>query len=393
MKNLILLWIFALPIFAQTHQHGTMPAAPVAEGQYNPFVAADQQHGFYLAYIQRSGNASNVMLRHSSDGKNFSAPIRVNDVEGDAAVRNENPPKVVAAENGDVYVCWASERERWKGNIRFARSIDEGKTFSPALTLNSDAASPPVGHAFQSIAVDKKGKIFVAWIDERNKTKDDRGAEIWMSVSNDRGKTFGRDYRILSDVCECCRTTLAIDAKGVIFLSYRTVPHTGPMFRDIVVARSLDAGRTFTPVPVSADGWELNGCPVAGPSLSLDREGNPLVVWFMGGSEKPGLYFARSTNGGKTYSSRQTLDATQHIGKHVHLAGGPGRPMFAAWDDADAKTFSAWGALNSQNGVTKKSPDQAGLAYPVVATNGKIALIAAMKLSTHEIVLMTENIL
>ncbi|NOT62584.1 MAG: exo-alpha-sialidase, partial [Acidobacteria bacterium] len=283
------------------------------------------------------------------------------------------------------YVCWANEREGRKGNIRFARSTDGGKTFSKALTLNSDAAAPPVGHAFQSMTVDRQGRIYVAWIDERRKTKADRGGEIWMSVSTNRGQSFGHDYRILSDVCECCRTTLAVDARGTLFLSYRTVPNSGPMMRDIIVARSVNAGKTFTPVPVSADGWEVNGCPVAGPSLNLDAMGNPVVVWFMGGEAKPGLYFSRSTDGGKTYASRQTLDATQHIGKHVHLAGGLGNPLFAAWDDADAKTFSVWGAFDGQTGVREKSANHTGIAYPVAAVNGNTVLIAGLNLAAREI--------
>ena len=213
-----------------------------------------------------------------------------------------------------------------------------------------------------------------------------------MSVSSDRGKTFGRDYRILSDVCECCRTTLAIDAHGTIFLSYRTVPNTGPMLRDIVVARSSNAGKTFTPVSVSADGWEVNGCPVAGPSLNLDAAGNPVIVWFMGGEEKPGLYFSRSTDGGKTYAPRQTLDATQHIGKHVHLAGGLGKPLFVAWDDANAKTFSVWGAFDGQTSVRQKSANHTGIAYPVAAVNGKTVLIAGLNLATREIVIFLDEL-
>ena len=391
LRTFALLLALCVAAFGQAHQHDKMPAAPVANGQFNPSVAADQRGGFYLAYVQRTGTASDVMVRHSADGKTFTAPVRVNDVAGDAAVRNENPPKVIVAPNHDVYVCWANERERWKGNIRFARSTDGGKTFSKALTLNSDAAAPPVGHAFQSLAVDTQGRIFIAWIDERRKTKADRGGEIWMSVSTNRGQSFGRDYRILSDVCECCRTTLVVDAHGTLFLSYRTVPHAGPMLRDIVVARSQNSGKTFTPVSVSADGWEVNGCPVAGPSLNLDAAGNPVVVWFMGDEAKPGLYFSRSTDGGKTYAPRQTLDAAQHIGKHVHLAGGIGKQLFVAWDDADAKTFSVWGAFDGQASVQQKSANYTGIAYPVAAVNGKVVLIAGLNLAAREIATFLEE--
>src|ERR1051325_4276496 len=104
--------------FAQGHQHGT---AAMADGTFNPSLISDPRGRFYLAYIARANGVSNVMLRDSADGRTFSQPVRVNDVDGDAAVRNENPPKIAIATNGNLYVCWANEHERWKGNIRFAR--------------------------------------------------------------------------------------------------------------------------------------------------------------------------------------------------------------------------------------------------------------------------------
>ena len=373
----------------QTHQHG---APATADGQYNPFIVSDNRDGFYLAYIERVNSASNVMLRHSSDGVNFSAPVRVNDLAGDATVRNENPPKVALGAQGEVYVCWASERGKWKGNIRFARSTDGGKTFSPTLTVNSDGAGEPAGHAFQSIAVDKQGRVYVAWIDERDKRKEDRGAEIWLSVSADRGKSFSRDHRILTDVCECCRTNLQIDAAGNLYLSYRVVPRSGPMYRDIIIARSRDGGKTFARTAVSEDRWEINGCPVAGPSFSLNSRGAITVVWFMGGGERPGLYYATSTDNGKTFTPRSLLDPQQKIGKRAHTAGFADGAVFVAWDDADGKTFSAWGVLNPQKGLLRRSDEREGVAYPVVATNGRIAVIAGMRLATHEIVTYTESI-
>ena len=166
---------------AQTHDHSAMSTS--ADGQFNPYVVSDNQGGFYLAYVERKGGFSNVMLQHSSQSGGFSAPVRVNSRAGDGAVRNENPPKIAVGPDNEVYVVWASERERWKGNIRFARSMNGGKTFEPAIDLNSDASQRPISRAFQSIAVDAKGRIFVVWIDERNKTATDRGAEIWISTS------------------------------------------------------------------------------------------------------------------------------------------------------------------------------------------------------------------
>ncbi|HMV50745.1 MAG TPA: sialidase family protein, partial [Blastocatellia bacterium] len=375
-------------VFGQTHQHGT---ATTGDGQFNPFLAADKRAGFYLVFVQRINNVCNVMLRHSADGKVFSAPVRVNDRESDATVRNENPPKVAVAPNGDVYVCWANERGRWKGNIRFARSTDGGKSFSPAITLNSDGDAEPAGHAFQSLAVDAKGKIFVAWIDERNKRQEDRGAEIRLATSENGGKSFSPDRRILTDVCECCRTNLQADAAGKLYLTYRTVPRTGPMYRDIILARSLDGGRTFTTALASEDKWEIAGCPVAGPSFSLDAAGNPTAVWFLGGGERPGLYYATSANSGASFAPRRLLDPQQKLGKHAHTVSLPNGEILIAWDEAAEQTVSYWGILNPLTGLQRRSPPQEGIAYPVAATNGHTAVIAGQRLATREIVIFTEH--
>lgn len=390
MKTLLLLLLCALPALAQTHQHGAMPAANNADGSFNPYIVADARGKFYLAHVQRTGGQSNVMLRHSTDGVNFSMPVRVNDREGDAAVRNENPPKVAVAANGDVYVCWANERERWKGEIRFARSTDGGKTFSKALTLNSDAGGAPTGHAFQSLTVDRTGRIYVAWIDERAKTKADRGAEIWLTTSTDRGRTFAPDHRVLSDVCECCRTNLQVDAAGRLYLSYRTVPRSGPMYRDIVLARSSDGGKTFTTTLASEDKWDIAGCPVAGPSFSFDAAGNLTAVWFLGDGPRPGLYYATSTNKGESFAPRQSLDPQQKLGKHTHTISLPNGQVFVSWDEATDKTISFWGVLDPQKGLLSRSVAQEGVAYPVVAANKHLAVIVGMRLATREIVTFTE---
>jgi hypothetical protein len=374
---------------AQSHQHG---ATPPADGQYNPFIVTDNRGGFYLAYVERVKNVSNVMLRHSTDGVNFSAPVRVNDRAGDATVRNENPPKVAVGARGEVYVCWANERGKWKGNVRFARSIDGGKTFTPAIAVNSDGAAEPAGHAFQSIVVDRRGRVYVVWIDERDKRKEDRGGEIWLAVSTDRGRTFSRDRRILTDVCECCRTNLQIDAAGNLYLSYRVVPRSGPMYRDIILACSQDGGKSFAQTVVSEDKWDIPGCPVAGPSFSLDTTGRLTTIWFMGGGERPGLYYAASIDSGKTFTPRRLLDPQQRMGKRAHTAGFADGRVFVAWDDTDGKTFSVWGVLDSQKGLLRRSSRHEGVAYPVVATNARIAVIAGMRLATHEIVTYTESL-
>ena len=388
MTLVILLLLCCASATAQTHDHGAMQSG---DGNFNPFVASDGRGGFYFAYLQRKNGVSNVMLRHSVDGASFSPPVRVNDRDGDATVRNENPPKIAVSARGDVYVCWANETARWKGNIRFARSTDEGKSFLPAITINSDSAGEPTGHAFQSVATDRSGRIYVVWIDERAKKPADRGAEIWISTSDDRGQTFSRDRRILSQVCECCRSNIQIDTSGRLLLAYRTVPNEGPMYRDVVLAVSEDRGASFPTRVVSHDRWEINACPVAGPALCVDSANRITVIWFTGGGDRAGLYYTFSSDHGVSFSSRRLLDADQKLGKHAQAVARADGEIVVAWDDSGEKPFTQWGTLNQQSGLLRKRGVRTEVIYPVIAAN-KNALVVVGLQSNKDVFIETDSL-
>jgi hypothetical protein len=372
---------------AQNHDHSAMA---VTDGQFNPYVLSDGRGGFFLAYVERKAGSSNLMLQHSAADGSFSAAVRVNNRPGDAAVRNENPPKIAIGSKNEVYVVWASERERWKGNIRFARSLNGGQSFEPAIDLNSDAAQRPISRAFQSIVVDAKGRIFVAWIDERNKTTADRGAEIWMAMSTDRGKTFSHDRKILANVCECCRTALAVDSAGRIYVSYRLVPPTGPMLRDIAVARSDDDGTTFVPSIVNRDGWELNACPIDGATLAIDSADRIHVVWFTQTGDTPRLYIASSTDHGSSFSKPAVFDSAQKLAKHAHVVAVDKNRLLVAWDDLNGTSMVKWGFFDSTTRSMRFLGTQSQASYPMVAMSSTRLAIVAMRSNQSDLFRMVQ---
>ena len=354
------------------HDHGNSASG---DGQYNPFIVSDNRGGFYVAYMERKSGKTDVMFQQSTASGGFTAGVRVS-TSGDGAVRNENPPKIAVSANGNVYVVWANEKERWKGNIRFARSINGGKTFERAIDLNSDALQAPVSRGFESIAVDGKGRIFVAWIDERNKTAGDRGAEIWMAVSEDDGRTFSHDRRTVSGVCECCRTALAVDSAGRVFLSYRSVPSSGLMYRDIAIARSDDGGRSFKSARVSRDGWELNACPIAGASMTIDAADKIHVVWFTTIKDVPRLFAVSSSDHGLTFSKPAVFAPNQKLAKHAHVVAASDGRILVAWDDVNRTSVVKWGFLDA-SGKVSTSDTQSGASYPIIAISGnRIGLVA-----------------
>jgi hypothetical protein len=196
-----------------------------------------------------------------------------------------------------------------------------------------------------SLAVAKDSRIYAAWLDERNvhAPKPSSKAEghhmesnrdLYVAYSTDGGRTFSANRKVASDACPCCKTALSVSADGTLYAGWRQVLPGN--YRHIAVASSTDGGTKFSaPVIVSDDRWMLQGCPVSGPSLTVDSaSGNLKIVWFAAGEEgAPGVYFAESKDKGRSFSPRQLLSQETVRGTPALAVGN--NNVIALWQSAD----------------------------------------------------------
>ena len=333
-----------------------------------PVTVSAADGGFYVAWVDHNANdQSDVMLaRFNSDGAAIGAPVRVNRDSGVATAWRGDPPSVTVT-NRAVYVLWTTRVES-QGNrgtdLCLSVSHDQGKTFDAAVKVNDDKV--PRSHGMHSLAVAKDGRIYVAWLDERNvpapkPSKNPSGhhmesnSELFVSDSSDGGKTFSANRKVAENACPCCKTALAVSSDGTLYASWRQVLPGD--FRHIAVASSTDNAAHFSaPVIVSDDRWVLHGCPVSGASLSVATNGTLRVVWFAAGEAgAPGLYFAETHDHGRTFSPRTLL--TQEPVK--------GTPAIATGND---RAIAIWQGLGSQQAETKiRELGGAGAAVSVAA--------------------------
>ena len=310
----------------------------VEVGGSRPTVAVTDSGAVLVAWVE----TANVMLARSEDGIAFDAPMQVNDVAGDAAPHEQAPAQVAVSHNGDVYVAWqnnthAEGRRFPYSDLRFARSLDGGRRFQPAVTVNDDADGPPSSHTFHTLIIAADGTIYVSWIDGRATADEHHGGgsgpQIRIARSTDRGTSFSKSILVAEGACPCCRTAMAAGPEGRLAVAWRSV-RDGDV-RDIVVSRSEDGGETFSaPVVVHEDGWRIDGCPHAGPSLAVDGEGRLHVAWYTGAEGGAGVFHAVSTDGGTTFGHVRPLMAGEWVPVSlVSLATDAGGRVWAAWDD------------------------------------------------------------
>jgi hypothetical protein len=328
--------------------------------------------GFYVAWVNHNpNNEADVMLsRFDSEGTAGGSPVRVNQQPGIATAWRGDQPSVAVADRS-VYVLWTArvESDGKKGtDIYFSVSHDQGKSFAPPVKVNDDAV--PGAHGMHSLAVSNDGRIYAAWLDERNiqapqPSKHAGGhhmesnRDLFVAHSLDGGKTFSANRKVAENACPCCKTALAVSADGTVYASWRQVLPGN--FRHIAVASSTDAGANFSaPVIVSDDKWVLEGCPVSGPSLSAGAGGILKVVWYAAGEgDAPGLYFAETRDKGRTFSPRALLMQETIKGTPALAAGN------ASGHD---RAIAIWQGVGQQQPETKmREIGSAGAAVSIAA--------------------------
>ena len=357
----LLIFLTALLLLAGCKHQATSQGAEVNKPQplqisangvdaAEPATAAAPDGTFYVAWVNHDAKQADVMLAHfNTEGVQQGSAVRVNRQEGIATAWRGDQPSIAVAADGAVYVLWTPRVEagdKHGTDVYLSVSNDRGQSFASEVKVNDDKA--PNAHGMHSLAVAKDGRIYAAWLDERNvhqpmpSTKAEghhmeSNREVYLSYSTDGGRTFSANRKVATEACPCCKTSLAVAADGTLYAGWRQV--LPGSFRHIAVAASNDGGTTFSqPVIVSDDHWVLQGCPVSGPSLSVDRaSGNLKVVWFAAGEgDAPGVYFAESSDKGRSFSARQML--SQETVRGTPALTVSGNKMTAIWQGDRVET-------------------------------------------------------
>lgn len=325
--------VLLLASYAYCQGEGGSFAAPFGishpDKKVSPPAMAIYEGKIFISYIREEGDVYVTTL--SADGKTLIAPVKVNDAASLANGIHQNPGLSLGPK-GEIYITWTSPREgdEFAADIRIAVSTDGGKTFLPSVAINDNPTSSSRG--FESIAVIKDGTISIVWLDGRDKKNGVSSA--YFSRSTDGGRTFEKNIKLDDNACPCCRTAITSGVNGAVYASWRKV-FDGDI-RDMVVAASKDNGRAFQqPAVVSRDQWAIQGCPHRGPSMDIDEKGVLYYSWYTEGSDGlPGIYLSASKDGGKTFTSKESLPVGNRVfPDHPKLTVGKNGTVYLVWEE------------------------------------------------------------
>ena len=348
-----------------------------------PAIASSPDGDIYVAWVNHNqdGKADVMIARFDKDGQMQNVPVRVNSQPGIATAWRGDPPTVAVAPDHTIFVGWTAKVDPAAGhasNVFISASRDNCRTFAEPVKVNDDTR--PAVHGMHSLAIGKDGRVYVAWLDERNinpmPDTDEKinkrtsghhmesNREVFIASSADGGHTFSTNQRVATNVCPCCKTALAVDDDRRVYVSWRQVLPGD--FRHIAVASSIDEGKTFSEMKVvSDDQWMLAGCPVSGSSLALSQDGTLRVLWYSAGKNgETGLYYSDSKDHARTFGPRVLVAPGETFGTPVLIKAGN-------------HLNAVWGAIGGKV-MTESLANDAGQAEAFQVTDGELPAAATV---------------
>jgi hypothetical protein len=329
-----------------------------------------QAASLHVAYVEDAAGGPRIAYRRL--GEEGLGPVTVSPAGAAVSSHAEVPPVVEALPGGTLLVAYTvSLPGKWKGEIHLQRSTDGGRRWSDPVVLHDDGGRGD-SHSFVHVALGGRGEAVFAWLDDRD------GRQGLVVAETVDGRAV-RANRVVDDrTCECCGTALLAGPGGRLWLAYRDLDERS--MRDIALATSTDDGASFAePTPVSADGWELAGCPHSGPRLAWADPDALWVSWFTGAG--PGVFAAVSRDGGRTFAPRE-LVAAPGAGvsavAHPEIAALPdGRVvvLYEATRGDGGRGVEARTRHPSGGGWSDARPLASGAVYPRFARRGERAAL------------------
>ena len=297
-------------------------ATPATANSAQPQLSVSKR-GVLVSWIERAGDLATLKFaERTATGWTAAQTIASG---RDWFVNWADVPSALRLPSGAIVAHWLqkSAPSTYAYDVRLSYSTDDGKTWSPSFTPHHDGT--PTEHGFASLFVIGDG-FGLVWLDPS--TPGDRAsatagrsaptaehghdsAEMKLHYGRfDRNWKQVENVVVDARVCECCPTTAAVTAEGVI-TAYRN--RSDDEIRDNYVARLVN-GKWAAPAAVFNDGWKIAACPVNGPSLAANGDA-VVMTWFTVKNEQGQAYAAFSKDSGKTFSSPIRVDDGGTLGR------------------------------------------------------------------------------
>src|SRR5882724_9919625 len=337
---IVILGLAALCAPASSQQFSTPKnVSNNSDFSFTPQLAVDLGGNIYVVWEDDTDTNSNILFSRSTDGGvTFSAAKSLSNTSGSSF-----NPRIAVDAGGSMNVVWQDSPDFFgTSNVFFSGSADGGLTFSTPINLSASMTS--AFYSMPQIAA-HAANISVVW------ESDTGNLAAWFSGSSNGGATFSAPKMLSTNTGGSIDPQIAVDKNGAINVVWEddTAGHS-----DISFSRSADNGANFS-LPLNLSNPLGNALANSNsPRIAVDLAGHLNVVW---ANDSPGnfeIFLGRSTDGGVNFSGPKNISNSSGFSSHPVIALDAGGSINVVWADinpADSNT-DIYFARSSDGGAT-----------------------------------------
>jgi hypothetical protein len=304
-------------------------------------------------------------------------------------------PSLTVMNNGALAAHWLvkSGEENYAYHVNIAFSTDGGNAWSAPMAPHTDGT--PTEHGFVSLLSWEQDRVLAVWLDGRDHwykraSGDAEEAEhgetsLRSAVIDVKGNRYD-ETELDARVCDCCQTGAGLTPEGAI-VAYRDRSETE--IRDIAIV-CFENGQWSQPKSLFHDGWEINGCPVNGPSVATHGT-QVAVAWYTAAHDTAKVKIIFSRDGGKTFGQPIRVDDGDPMGRvsavllSKHTALVCWMETVASSAEVRVRAVQSDGNMGKSIRVTPTSAARAS-GFPRMAFNGTDVVFAWTEASDEPVV-------
>ena len=280
----------------------TATTDPLANDDY-PHVAGDGSGTWVAVWLSNNDLGGTIGVdddvlyaRSTDDGVTWSAPLALNSyAAGD--VSRDWPRDIHYDGSGVWAVVWDSTDDvggiGTDEDVLISRSTDGGQTWSAAAPVNEDAATDSEEDRHARLTTDAKGTWMSVWQDGEPSGH----PQIVASSSTDGGVTWSPAVALTQVTATAPKFPVVAESRGTWVITFSGLNIDSTTDEDIFQSQSTDGGQTWTtPANLQVDG---DNATDTAPVITADDLGRFVLAWQgfdtpgPGGSE-PDIFYRRT---------------------------------------------------------------------------------------------------